>query len=345
MSKRKTLWKRETPCPVCQTPMVNHQFITKSQTIHYDGWMVAHTQPVGEYGEFPDTLKTTVCPGCLTASNEYNYGVDDYTLFAKSSSRHEKIRQLYWNTVGERFKLLADEFERYEAESETLDLQQNRPAHTRTRATLEKVWQNRDTIATPFFTRIFEEPRDWVAALACFALDRHFHWTRIAFDNGLEPPSWEEEALRTFLFEHFENNPLDMKAPKPRFYLAASNCLQSVQFLERLTDAMGPASRKRHEERLEALWRMARDAMRLSLSNEDPGAVPCELREGGMNLVMAKLHFRFGEEEEGKKCLRAAKVYADNRIRHVSTTNQQNFVNETEDLYKKWFSKAAAAAG
>ena len=337
MPKKKSLWKRDTPCLVCETSMANYQQMAKSQTIVFDEWMVSHAQPVSNYDDFPDVLKTTVCPACLTSSNEYSFGVDDYKMFYRSVARHEQIKEYFKRTVNERFDLLAKWFERFEKDSAILDQKHNRPPHTRTRATFEKIWKQKEKYGVPFFTMIFQEPRDYITALVGFALDRYGQMIRISFDNNVEPEKWDNDSLKNVIYEHFKEKTLDMKAPKPRFYYIGNNYLQAIQFLTALIQEVGGDAEKRHEELLVDFWNEAYEAMKLSFRNDDLSAIPCEVLEGGMNLIMAKLHFRFGEVEEGMKCLRFAKNYADNRMKMISTKNQQNFVNEVDDLYKEKF--------
>lgn len=188
MPKRRSLWKRDTPCLVCDATMINYQFMSKSQQIIYDEWMISHTQSVSDYDEYPDVLKTTICPGCLMASNEFSFGVDDYKYFTRSPNRNDQMKQMFVKTMNERFHVLANEFGRFEQESALLDRMNKRPENTRSRATFQKIWSQRDKLGVPFFTLMFQEPRDYVTALACFAVDRYCQMVRIAYNNDIEPP-------------------------------------------------------------------------------------------------------------------------------------------------------------
>ncbi|MBD3267560.1 hypothetical protein GF373_12905 [bacterium] len=318
----------------CETTMVNYQFMTKSQTIVFDEWMVPHTQAVSGYEEYPDVLKTTVCPSCLTASNEYSFGVDEYKYFFRNPRKNDLIKEFFTKTIDERFKLLAGEFAKYERDSAKLDRKNKRPVNTRTRATFEKIWENREQYGVPFFTLMLQEPRDYVTALVCFGLDRYCQMVRIAFDNDIDPENWDYASLKASIEDHFADFTLDIKAADPRFYYIGMNYLQSVQFLEDLTEIAG--NEKHHQETQDEFFEEAYKVLQLSLNNDDMSAIPCELKEGGMNLLMAKLHFAFENEEPGKKCLRMAKIYAD-RLTRISSQNQQNYVNEVDDLYKQYF--------
>lgn len=336
MPKKKSLWKRETPCLVCETNMNNYQFMTKSQNIVFDEWFVAHTHPLGEYDEYPDVLKTTICPNCLTASNEYSFGVDNYKYFTRNMRKNDQIKEFFKKTMDARFRILANEISKFERESALLDRQNNRPANTRTRATFEKIWQQKDRYAVPFFTLMFSEPRDYVMALVCFAMDRYCQYLRIAFNYDIEPQSWDLDLLKAATDEKFGDKPLDMKSPEPRFFFIGTNYLQSVQFLEELIPLVPEDEQKRLKDLADEYWKDAYKAIQLSINNDDISAIPIEVKEGGMNLLMAKLHFRFGQLEQGKKNLRVAKNYADNRLKQISSKNQQNFVNEVDDLFKRY---------
>ncbi len=337
MPKKKALWKRETNCLTCESDMINYQFITKSQIILYDEWMVAHTKPVAEYDEYPDVLKTTICPNCLTASNEYSFGVDNHKYFFRSPSKHKQMKEYFERTTEDRFKVLVDTFSLFERESAILDKKNNRPVNTRTRATFEKIWNNKEQIGLPFFTLMFSDPRDYITALACFAVDRYCQMVRIAFNHDVEPATWDHETLKTAIETQFEDNPLDMKSSEPRFYFIGTNYLQSIQFLEELIQNIDQTDEKKHADLIQDYWQEAYRYMQLSFDNDDLNSIPIELKDGGMNLLMAKLHFKFSNEEAGKKCLRYARNYADNRLKQISSSNQQNFVNEVEELYKHHF--------
>ncbi|MEW6236069.1 MAG: hypothetical protein AB1656_11830 [Candidatus Omnitrophota bacterium] len=337
MPKKKSLWKRDTKCLTCEGPMFNYQFITKSQTIVMDEWMVAHTQPVGEYDEYPDVLKTTICPTCFTASNEYSFGVDKYTMFFRSPSKHNQIKEFFNKTTRERFQVLVDAYSRFEKESAMLDKKNNRPANTRTKATFEKIWQNKEKFGLQFFTLMFAEPRDYITAIACFAVDRYCQLLRIAYNYDVEPAHWDYVTLKNAVEMEFSEKTLDMKSPEPRFYFIGANYLQTIQFLQELMKTLEDENEERYKDLIEEYWNEAYNYMKMSFRNDDLSAIPSELKDGGMNLLMAKFHYRFKDDESGDKCLRYARNYADNRLKQISSTNQQNFVNEVDALWKERF--------
>ncbi len=337
MPKRRSLWARETPCLVCETTMVNYQFMAKSMTIVYDEWMVSHFQPVGDYEEFSELLKTTVCPSCLTASNEYGFGVDNYKYFTRNVRKNDQIKEYFQRTTEERFKVLADEFSRFERECAILDVQHKRPAHTRTRATFEKIWGQKDKYGVPFFTMMFNEPRDHATAIVLSALDRYCQMIRIAYNNDIEPDNWDYESIKAAVEAYFSENTLSMKAPEPRFYFMGMNYLYCIQMLEELIKHVDERDEERHKKLMNSYWEEAYKVMQFSFDNDDLTAIPNELKDGGMNFLMAKFHFRFGNEEAGKKCLRYAKNYADNRLKSIANKNQQNFVNDVDDMFKEYF--------
>ncbi|RJP25435.1 MAG: hypothetical protein C4527_17355 [Candidatus Omnitrophota bacterium] len=343
MPKRKSLWPRETPCLVCETKMINYQFMAKSMTIIYDEWMVPHFQPVGDYEDFPELLKTTICPGCLIASNEYGFGVDSYKYFSRNVRKNEQLKEIFQRTMNERFHLLANEFNRFERECAILDVQNKRPAHTRTRATFEKIWTQKEKYGVPFFNMMFNEPRDYATALVLSAMDRYCQMVRIAYNNDIEPSDWENDSLKTAVEAYFQANTLSMKSPEPRFYFMGMNYMHSIQILEELIQHVEEKDEARHHQLINHYWKEAYTAMRFCFDNDDLTAIPNELKEGGMNYLMAKLHFRFGDEEAGKKCLRFAKNYADNRLKTISNKNQQNFVNTVDDMYKEHFQAKESA--
>ncbi len=349
MPKKKSLWMRETPCLACEQTMINYQFMAKSQTVIYDDWLVSHTEPISNYEPYPDEMKTTVCPKCLTASNEYSFGVDDYKLFARSPARHNKIAEYFHNTVEERFQVLANTYELFQKDSAFLDAKKNLPPHTRSRATFEKIWQNKDQYGVPFMQKILEEPRDHVTCLVCMALDRYCQLIRISFDQDTEPDTWEWPKLKKTIEEAFDSANLEMKMTPPRFYNVGTNYLQSIIFLEKLIKEIGDEAKERHQGLLESYWEEAYKYMKLSYRNDDISSIPCELSEGGMNFLMSKLHFRFGEDEAAKKCLKLAKSYAD-RMKRISSKTQQKFVNDVDDKCKEVFAaeheeEEAAAEG
>lgn len=319
--------------------MVNYQFMTKSQSIVYDDWMVAHMQPIGEYEPYPEELKTSVCPGCLTSSNEYNYGVDKLKYFTMNPRKNAQIKEFYQKCIEDRFKLLASEFYRFEKESALLDKQKNRPANTRTKATFEKIWSQRADYGVPFFTLMLQEPRDYVTTLVCFALDRYCQMVRICYNYDIEPSDWQYETMADAIDDKFTNEPLSMKAPEPRLYYITTNYLQSIQFLDEMNKHLYADKEAPHKDINELYWKEAYRFMKLSFANDDISAIPCELKDGGINLLMARFHFRFEEMESALKCLRYAKNYADNRLKQISSSNQQKFVNDVDALAKEHFEK------
>lgn len=337
MPKKKTLWKREVPCPVCETPMVNYQFMTKSQTIVLNEWMVPHTEAIGGYEEFPDTLKTTICPGCLTGSNEYSYGCDDYARFYKSPSKNNQIIEYFKQCDDNRAKLLAAEFGRFEQHSALLDERHNRPKNTRTKATIDKIWGNRDQYGVPFFNLIFQEPRDLVTVLVLFAMDRYFQKLRICFNHDVEPDVWDYEKMKEVIETKFNEESLSMKAAEPRFYYLALNHIESVLQLERLNKELYDDGEQHFQDMIDEHWREAYTYMKFSKDNDDIGAIPLETKDGGLNFLLAKLHIHFDAHAEAEKCIRFAKNYADNRMKSISSKNQQNYVNWVDDLHKEFF--------
>ena len=181
MPKRQSLWKRETQCLVCEHKMVNFQAMAKSQTIEYDEWLIGHSSGIGEYDDYPSTLKTTVCPNCLIASNEYSFGVDKYKYFTRNMRKNGKLVEMFENTMDGRFNVLAREFESLEEECATYDREKGKPPNMRCRGTLDKIWSQREQYAERFFTLLFSEPRDYATALVCFAMDRHCQMLRLGY--------------------------------------------------------------------------------------------------------------------------------------------------------------------
>lgn len=342
MSLRKSVWKRETRCLTCETEMINYQYMTKSHTIVYDEWMIAHPRPLGEYETFPETLKTTICPCCFTASNEYHFGVDGYTQFTRNVKKNRQIQEMFEATTEHRFQLLAEVYSHFEEASALLDQKHHRPANTRTRATLEKVWRQKEAYGVPFFNLMFQEPRDFVTALVGFALDRYCQMLRILFNHEITPTHWDYPSLKKTIEEQLHENPLAMKAAEPRFYLVASNFLQSIQILQEMVRTLYDNYPGHFDDMLNRYWRDAYTWMSLSCANDDLSAVPCELKEGGVYLVMTRLYLRFGEHESAEKTIRLAKHYADNRLKRISSQTQQIFVNDVDDLYNECFSHVAA---
>ncbi|MDX9755211.1 MAG: hypothetical protein RBU29_14695, partial [bacterium] len=213
MPKKKSIWKREATCLVCESPLINYQFMTKSQTVVLDEWLVPHMQPVGDYENYPEPLKTTICPGCLVASNEYGFCVDDYKYFYRNPRKNDLLIGQLQKTAEERYHLLAYEYAYFERDSAKLDKQHNRPANTRARATFDKIWQNREQYGVPFFTMIFQEPRDMVTGLVGLALDRYYQMVRIAFDHDIEPARWESDELWHAITARFAEQSLEIKSP------------------------------------------------------------------------------------------------------------------------------------
>lgn len=337
MPKKKSLWMRETPCLVCEQQVVNYQFMTKSHTFVYDEWMVMHTHPLAEYEAFPDEMKTTICPKCLFASNEYSYGVDDYKYFFRSPSKNDRIKEWLMEKDVDRFLMLKDLCKRYEKEAAAMDARSARPQNTRSVATIEKLWQNRDEFGVKFFSEIiFQNPRDLVTVLICFGMDRYCQMLRIAYNYDVEPVSWKYDDLKEAIVNKFRDEPLSIKQPEPRFYYLTTNYLQTIQYHEKLKEEV-PESEENQKEFLEDCWSTAHVMVQLCMDNDDVSAVPIETKDGGLNLLKAKLDFRFGDINTGKKCLRFAKSYGDNRMKRISSQNQQNFVNEVDELYKHYF--------
>lgn len=344
MPKKKSIWMRETPCLACEQTMLNYQFMAKSQTVSYDEWMVAYTEPLSNYEPFPTELKTTVCPSCLLASNEYSFGVDDYKMFARSPARHQKVQEYYNTTIDDRFNVLANSYEQFEEDSAALDQKKNLPPYTRSRATFEKIWSQREQYGIPFMTKMLAEPRDHVTCLVALSLDRYCQLIRISFDQDVEPDTWDNHKLKKTIEDHFTENTLEMKMASPRFYFIATNYLQSARFIEQLIEELGDDCKARHQGLVDSYWEEAFKYMKLSHRNDDLSAIPCELVDGGVNWVLSKLHFRFNEEEEGKKCLRAAKSYAD-RLKRISSKTQQTFVNAVDDMMNTYFAEPAEGEG
>jgi len=339
MPKKKTLWKRDYPCLVCETPMINYQFMTKSQTIVYDEWMVAHTSSIGEYEEYPESLKTSVCPGCLTASNEYNYGVDSLKTFTRNPRKNNQIKEFYENCIEDRFKLLSAEFYRFEKESAVLDKNNKRPPNTRSKATFEKIWSQREQYGVPFFTFMLQEPRDLVTTMVCFALDRYCQMVRICYNYDVDPDNWEYNTIADALEQRFIDDPLSMKAPEPRFYYIGINYLQAIEFLNELNQTLYGDDAEKHADTLKEYWKDAYRFMKLSFDNDDLSAIPLEMKDAGLNLLMARMHLKFNAGEEALKCLKFAKNYADNRMKSISSTNQQTFVNDVDAMAAEYLKK------
>src|SRR5690606_18605589 len=112
--------------------------------------------------------------------------------------------------------------------------------------------------------------------------------------------------------------PNDLKSPEPRFYFIGINYLQSIEFIQNLVKVVYDDATDKHQNLIASYWENAYNAIQLSMENDDISAVPTELKEGGMHLLMAKLHFRFGNGEAGKTNLRYARNYADNRIKRIA---------------------------
>ncbi|MDP8244227.1 MAG: hypothetical protein P9L94_09120 [Candidatus Hinthialibacter antarcticus] len=345
MPKKKTLWKRETPCLVCETQMTNYQFMTKSQVIVVDEWMRPHTEAIGGYEHFPDELKTTICPKCLTASNEYSCGVEDYSRFFKSPTKNNQMKEYFENCADDRAKLLAEGFGQLEKECSVLDGKRNRPKNTRTKATIEKIWENRDQIGVPFFQKIFEEPRDLAAVVVLFTMDRYFQMVRICFNNDIEPDNWSFKTMKEAIEAKFDEESLSMKSAEPRFYYIGMNHLESIFYLEKLNKEVYDDDEQHFQELLDYHWQHAHKYFKYCQDNDDVGSIPLETKDGGLNLLLAKLHYMFDKKDDGEKCLRFAKNYADNRMKRISSTNQQNFVNNTDALFKEKIKTAEVDEG
>ena len=124
-------------------------------------------------------------------------------------------------------------------------------------------------------------------------------------------------------------------SPEPRFYFIGINYLQSIEFIQNLVKVVYDDATDKHQNLIASYWENAYNAIQLSMENDDISAVPTELKEGGMHLLMAKLHFRFGNGEAGKTNLRYARNYADNGL-NDRQWNSAAFVNTVDDLYKQY---------
>jgi len=332
--KRQSLWKRETKCLVCETKVFNFQAMAKSQKTEYDEWLVPHSSGIGEYDDYLPTLKTTVCPKCLMASNEYSFGVDNYKYFTRNMRKNSKLVEMYQETIEGRFQVMAREFERLEEECAVYDKEKGKPPNMRCRATLEKIWSQREQYAEPFFTLLFSEPRDYATALVAFAMDRHCHLLRLGYENDIEYDSSNPDDVHDKVKAFFEENTLDMKSADTRLYYVASNYLQCEQFLDHLAENVCPESKEKYAERKQQYHKEAFDFLRYSEANEDMSAIPQEFKEGGMGYLLCKLYLEVGDKETAQKHLAMAKRYANNTLKRISTTSQQNFVNWVDDIDK-----------
>lgn len=344
MPKRPSLWKRETDCLVCEHKMINYQAMAKSQSVEYDDWLVGHSKGIGEYDRYPSTLKTTICPNCLTASNEYSFAVGDYKYFSRSVRKNNLLVEMYQNTADGRYKILAGELEALHEECAIYDRKKGKPPNMRRSGTLEKIWSQRERYAEPFFTMMFAEPRDYAMALVCFAMDRHCQMLRIGYENDVEYDPNDPSDVHNKVKAFFEGTKLDMKTAQTRLFYIAINYQQCVQFLDRMVEDLSLDSSEKHEELKTLYHQEAFDFFRYSEANEDMTAIPLELKEGGMGYLLCRFHREAGDEEEARKWLRVAKRYADNTLKRISTTNQQHFVNWVDALYKELFEPEEEAA-
>ena len=339
MPKRQSLWKRETQCLVCEHKINNFQAMAKSQSVEYDDWLIARSKGVGEYDDFLPTLKTTICPNCLVASNEYSFGVDKYKYFTRNMRKNGKIVEMFQGAEDGRFKVLAQEFENLEEECAVYDKEKGKPPNMRCRATLEKIWSQRDKYAEPFFTMLFSEPRDIATALVCFAVDRHCQMLRLGYDNDIEYDPNDPNDVLAKVKEFYDGTTLDMKSPETRLFYIAANYQQSIQFMDEMAEHICPDSKEKYEERRQFYRQEAFDFLRFSQANEDMSAIPIEFKDGGMGYLLCRYYLEDGNEEEAIKNLRLAKRYTDNTLKRISTTNQQNFVNWVDDLSKQLLEK------
>ena len=335
MPKRQSLWKRETQCLVCEHKMNNYQAMAKSQSIEYDKWLVGHSRGLGDYDDYPSTLKTTVCPNCLMASNEYSFGVDDYKYFTRNMRKNGELVEMFKETEQGRFKALAREFASLEDACAILDLEKGKPANMRCRATLEKVWRERDKYGERFFTMLLSEPRDYATALVCFALDRHCQMLRLGYEKDIQYDANNPEDVHQKVKEFFEGTRLEMKSAETRLFYIATNYQQCIQFIDEMLEHIPPQNREKYEERKKLYAREAFDFYRYSYANEDMTAIPLEFKEGGIGYLLCLFYRERGEMEEATRYLRIAKRYADNTLKKISTTNQQNFINWVDDLCKE----------
>ncbi len=361
MPKKKTLWARDCKCLVCDEPVVNYQFMTKSQTIELDDWLLPHTKPVGDYEEFPQTLKSTICSACLMCSNEYGYGVDKNIYFTRNMARNSKVQEFYKEFVQDRFNYLLDQYDIFHEAAAKLDEQNGKPTKMRTRQTLEKVWQLGGDYPKQYFKLLFEAPRDVVTTLIASALDRYCQMARIAYEYDLEPSSWDYKTVYEGLCAHYDEHKLDMKMPQPRFFYTATNYMQSRAFLVELAETAYGGDTAPFEDLMKEYYEEAFRWFRYSFNNDDVSAIPIELKDGGLNLILARFWKETveaqgidlnavsdeeddaAEEEEGKKSpvdelkvhLRLAKRYADNALKRIANTNQQNFVNWVDNMWKE----------
>lgn len=337
MPKKKSLWARDCKCLVCENEMFNYQYMAKSQTVVLDEWMVPHTHPVGEYEDFPNTLKTTICPACLMSSNEYGLGVDKYIYFTRNMARNTRLQEFYSGFTNERFAYLCENFERFEEEAAEYDQKKGKPNRMRTRQTLEKVWQLGGDYPKQYFKLLFEAPRDLATAIVLMAMDRHTQMTRIAYEYDLEPASMDFATVRQRVCEHYDENTLDMKMGDPRFYFTAMNYMVCWGMLKELAEQLYGGDMERYEELRKEYLGEAFRWFRYSHNNDDISAIPLELKDGGLHLMIALLYRETGSEdvEQMQTHLRGAKRYADNALKRISNNNQQNFVNQVDALWSE----------
>jgi hypothetical protein len=317
--------------------MINYQAMPKSQSIEYNDWLVSHSKGLIDYEDFPDTLKTTICPNCLMASNEYSFGVDNFRHFSRTVAKNKLLIEMYKKTVVGRFRTLVCEFETLEEECAVYDRKKGKPSNMRSRATLEKIWNQQETYAESFFTLLFADPRDCATALVCFAMDRYCQMLRIGHEYGIpydpDAPSDVHSSVKKF----FESAKLEMKTAQPRLFYIAANYHQCVQLVNKMAEDLSLRKKDKYEELKKMYHQEAFDFFRYSEASEDMTVVPLEFKEGGMAYLLCRFYWEVGNEEEARKWLRAAKRYADSKLRRIVSMNQQNFVNWVDDLYKEMF--------
>lgn len=340
MPKKKSLWARDCKCLVCETETVNYQCMAMSQTVELDDWLVPHLVPVGEYESFPPTLKTTICSSCLMASNEYNYGVEKYIYFTRNMARNGKVQEFYKSFIEERFQYLCEQFELFEEEAAKLDMERGKPEKMRSRATLEKVWKLGGDYPKQYIKLLFDAPRDLVTSLVACSMDRYCQMARIAYEYDLNPPQWDYKTVRDVVCAHYDENKLDLKMSEPRFYYTAINYMHSREQLLDLSKQLGK-DESAYESLISEYFDESFRWMRYCYNNDDLSAIPLELKDGGINFVLARFYKEAGADDEATKeklifHLRGAHRYANNALKRIANTNQQRFVNAVDDMWKEY---------
>ena len=149
-----------------------------------------------------------------------------------------------------------------------------------------------------------------------FSMDRFFQMVRICFNNDIEPDNWSFKTMKEAIEAKFDEESLSMKSAEPRFYFIGMNHLESIYYLEKLNQEVYGDDEQHFQELIDYHWEQAHKYFVYCQNNDDIGAIPLETKDGG------------------EKCLRFAKNYADNRMKRISSTNQQNFVNDTDAMFK-----------